>query len=81
MLANLVVNFLNTSLFTKLRLLQSSQMFFGAKINVGPSLKIGGGAVTLVSTGSGPHVCGLLLHSFANARAGHIHVGSVPSLL
>ena len=60
MLANFGVNILNTSLFTKLLLLLTSQIW-GAKIIVGTQPKIGG-PVTLVSTGSGPHVV-LVLYS------------------
>ena len=42
MLANFVVNFLNTSLFTKLLLLKTSQIL-GAKIIVGPPTENWGG--------------------------------------
>ena len=59
MFANFVVNFLNTrtSLFTKLldyyyKLLK---IWGGAKSIVGPPNESWGGAVTLISTGSGPH--------------------------
>ena len=56
MLANFVVDFLNTSLFTKLLLLNFSN--WGGQNHCWPPpppRKLGGGAVPLVSTGSGPH--------------------------
>ena len=54
MLANFVVNLLNTSLFTKLLLLLTSQILRGPKSLLDSQPKIWG-PVTLVSTGSGPH--------------------------
>ena len=55
MIANFVVNFLNTWLFTKLLLLTSQNLGGPNALLAPPPTKIGGGAVTLVSTGSGPH--------------------------
>ena len=56
MLANFVVNFLNTLLFTKLYYYKLLKIW-GAKSIVGPPppQRKFGGPVTLVSTGSGPH--------------------------
>ena len=54
MLANFVANFLNTSLLLNYYYYKFSK-FGGPKSLLALQTKIGGGAVPLVSTGSGPH--------------------------